>query len=141
MKKIIKPLLVGIVSGALLLLLYFLVMFVTKNSFSSAINQLEALKFWVIPLVATFGVQVGLFVYVKDCGKQVGSTTTATGATTSSVAMIACCAHHVTDILPIVGLSLVATALSRYQEWFLALGVLSNITGIIIMIREIRKMR
>lgn len=121
--------------------LYFLVMGLGSGSWSYTLNELIKLRYWIIALVAGFSAQVGLFVYAKDCNKNVSGKTTAAGATTSSIAMLACCAHHVTDILPIIGLSILSTLLAKYQQWFLAAAVLSNIVGIIIMIGEIRRIK
>lgn len=138
MGKLLKPALYGFLSSILLLVIYFFVMVLAKNSLFSALEQLYNLKLWVTPLVITFGVQVGLFVYAKDCRKNISAKSTTISATTSNVAMLACCAHHLTDLLPILGLSVAATFLVRYQEWFLALGILSNTVGIWLMLRQIR---
>ena len=62
----------------------------------------------------------------------------ATG-TISAASMVACCAHHIVDILPILGLSAAATFLLRYQLSFIMIGVLSNILGIISMLVIMQK--
>ena len=54
--------------------------------------------------------------------------------TTSTTAMVACCLHHVTDVLPILGLSAAATYLTRYQRPFMLLGLGMNILGILVML-------
>ncbi|HLD62444.1 MAG TPA: hypothetical protein VI875_01095, partial [Candidatus Norongarragalinales archaeon] len=59
----------------------------------------------------------------------------------STGAMVACCAHHFTDVLPFLGLAALATVLARYQELFLLVGVLSNAVGIIMMLGVFKKMR
>ncbi len=46
--------------------------------------------------------------------------------------MAACCAHHLADVLPLLGLSGVAIFLVRYQLFFIIAGVLSNVVGITI---------
>jgi hypothetical protein len=53
---------------------------------------------------------------------------------TSATAMLACCLHHVTDVLPILGLSAAATFLTRYQRPFMLLGLGMNVIGIIVML-------
>lgn len=90
-----------------------------------------------------FGIQVGLFTYLKSCQMAAGaeSMAAATGTATSTAAMVACCAHHLTDVLPFLGLSAATAFLARYQEWFLAVGILSNILGILLMIRNIKMMK
>lgn len=125
----------------LLLVLYFVVMTLAKNSFSSALSQLNTLKFWVIPLIITFGFQVGLFNYAKESRKNVSGVSTTVNTTASGIAMVACCAHHVTDIFPLIGFSVLAAFLAQYQIWFLAVGILSNFIGIGIMLKQLKLKR
>ena len=138
-QKLFKPIISGIISSFSLLALYFFIMILSNSSFLNALGNLESLKWWIIPLVITFGTQVGLFVYAKDLKRNVSAKATSTSSVTSSVAMVACCAHHITDILPIIGLSILATVLTKYQTWFLAFGLASNLIGIWLMLREVRR--
>jgi len=59
--------------------------------------------------------------------------------------MVACCLHHVTDVLPVLGISAAATFLTRYQRPFMLLGLGMNIVGIVVILvvlyREGRKMK
>ena len=68
---------------------------------------------------------------------------TGAGGATSTAAMVACCAHHVTDVLPIVGLTAAATFLAEYQTLFMLVGLGTTLVGIavmaIILVRERRK--
>ena len=57
-----------------------------------------------------------------------------TSGTTSATAMVACCLHHVADVLPVLGLSAAASFLTRYQRPFMLLGLGMNILGILIML-------
>lgn len=125
------------------MLTYLLVMRLGSGSWDYTLRQLYDLKFWVIPLILGFGIQVGLYSFLKSCQKAgVAEGTAATGGVISSTgAMLACCAHHLTDILPFLGLAAAATFLATYQEWFLGLGILSNLGGILMMIRQIKRMQ
>ena len=55
-------------------------------------------------------------------------------ASTSTLAMAACCAHHVTDVLPLVGLSAAAVFVAEYRIHFMVLGLITNIVGIGVML-------
>jgi hypothetical protein len=44
--------------------------------------------------------------------------------------MLACCAHHLSDVLPILGVSGAAVFLSAYQTPLLWLGLAMNLAGI-----------
>lgn len=82
-----------------------------------------------------------LFVPVMNTGSS-GALTGASG-TTSTLAMVACCAHHVADVLPILGLTAAATFLANYQTAFMLVGLGTTLVGITVMlsilIRERRK--
>ncbi|MFQ5614859.1 MAG: hypothetical protein ACE5GO_00085 [Anaerolineales bacterium] len=73
-----------------------------------------------------------LFIPVADTGPS-GKLTRA-GGTTSTLAMVACCAHHVTDVLPILGLSAAATFLAEYQTLFMLVGLGTTLVGIAVML-------
>jgi hypothetical protein len=130
--------------GALaLLVLYFLILTLASSA-SHAIEQFQVLWYWMLSLIVGFGVQVGLYAYIrleikhrkiKNAAKQ----ELAASAGVSSVSMAACCAHHLIDVLPILGLSAAFLFLAQYQVWFIILGILNNIIGIIYMLEIIKK--
>lgn len=133
----------GVLAGIALISVYFLVMGFASRSWDYTVSQLVSLKYWISALVLGFSVQIGLFFYLKNCHKntKLEGGSAAAGAGMSSVAMLACCAHHLTDVLPLIGLSAATVFLVQYQTWFLSLGILSNMAGIFLMIREIRRMK
>lgn len=138
-----KPILFGVVASLSLLLIYLVIMGLGAGSLDFAIKELVRLKYFVIPLVLGFGVQVGLFTYLKNYQKtkSLGKGMVAGSGTASAVAMVACCAHHLTDILPLLGLTVLSAFLVQYQTWFLVLGILSNILGIGLMLKHFKKIR
>ncbi|OGK12153.1 hypothetical protein A2859_03350 [Candidatus Roizmanbacteria bacterium RIFCSPHIGHO2_01_FULL_37_16b] len=141
-----KEIISGLAGSTSLFLFYFLVMGLSSGSWSVTVSQFRQLWYWMILLSFGFGIQIGLFVYLRNCVKnpQMMShskavTTTSTG--TSAVSMIACCAHHLSDVLPIIGLSGAAVFLTRYQIQLIILGIGMNAFGILYMIRMIRKVK
>ena len=132
--------------GSLLLLSLYLGLVTLAQGFSHASDLLLQDWYLVVPIVLGFGVQVSLFFLMRRVlrlRKGTGSTTALAGAGTgtSSVAMLACCAHHVTDVLPVIGLSGVALFLADYQEPLMVLGVAMNLVGIVVMLRTIRRLQ
>lgn len=138
-----RAILHGFLAGVALLSVYFLVMGLASGSWSYTVNQLVNLRYWITALVLGFSIQVGLFSYLKNCHKEtkLGQGAVVTGTGTSSLSMLACCAHHLTDVLPLLGLSAVSLVLVRYQTWFLSLGILSNLVGIFLMGRHVWRMK
>lgn len=128
MKKYARLVITGTVGTSTLLLLYFLTMRILAGSWNAAFYQFEKLWFYMIPLSIGFGVQIALFMDLK---KTKSSKTVVTANTaTSTIGMLACCAHHLTDILPVIGLSAATVFLIQYQIPILLIGIASNIFGI-----------
>ena len=59
----------------------------------------------------------------------------------STVAMVACCAHHVTDVLPILGLTAAAAFLAEYHIPFMLIGLGTTLIGIAVMLVILLKER
>ncbi len=100
-------------------------------------------RLFVVPILIGFGVQAGLFARLKlgpPAHVAAAGATTVAGGGMSTAAMVACCAHHVADVLPILGLSTAAAFLAAWKVPFLVVGLLTNLAGIIIMLRALRKL-
>lgn len=141
----IRPVVAGVVAAGLLAAFYIVVVSAAQG-LDHAIELMVGDWYFVIPIAAGFGTQVGLFVYVRSAlhlRKGTRSTTALAGAGsgTSTVSMVACCAHHLTDVLPIVGLSGAALFLNEYRGPLMGMGILLNAVGIAVMMRLIRKSR
>lgn len=176
-----KPYLYGLGGTVGLLSLYFVIM-TLLNGWGAAIEQFSNLWYLMVPLAASFGIQVGLYtrlnvqegvfsIYkserkqnfqrslpsltlsplldretiassgIRHADQSVGGTESlAAGGTSSSVSMLACCAHHVTDVLPFLGLSGVSIFLTQFQKPMLLVSLGINAVGIIILARQTYKL-
>jgi hypothetical protein len=135
-----KPVIAG-VSGATGLLIIYFTTLTWINSFNHAVKQFSEIWYWIIILIFGFGIQLGLYSYIRASLRQKLTGTTAEVATAGGVStgsMILCCAHHITDALPIIGLSAAAVFLAKYQLAFILLGIFSNLVGIIVMLNIIQ---
>jgi len=114
------------------------------NSLDHAVSEFGRLWYWMVPLIIGFAVQVGLFAYARGTtrGKNPAGRggMVATGST-SSLSMVVCCAHHLSDVLPLLGLAGAALVLSTYQSVLLLVGVLSNAIGAVYMLGVLSKHR
>ena len=93
---------------------------------------------------AGFGTQVGLFTYLRLLQRAMARESVAlagAGTATSSVSMVACCAHHLADVLPILGLSGLAVFLVELRTPLMLLGIATNLVGIAVMLRQLRLLR
>ena len=91
------------------------------------------------PLFIGFAIQMFLFQKLRIVVEKNSLAMAGASAGTSGVAMIACCAHHLAEIFPLLGFAGLATILTDYQDWFLLLSVLINIAGIIYMVLKLKK--
>ena len=106
------------------------------GSWKAAIDQFTNLWYFMIPLSIGFGIQVGIYTKVKQFMNITGAKGVMAGnTTTSTIGMIACCAHHISDILTIIGLSALSTFLVNYQIPILIIGIIANIIGITYLLR------
>lgn len=139
-KLILRPIITSIAGTIGLLLFYFLTMRLLAGSWAAAFSQFRSLWYYMLPLSIGFGIQVGLYANLRSKMKNSTSKGMMAGSTaTSTLGMIACCAHHLTDVLPIIGLSAVSVFLVNYQIQLLLIGIASNVIGIIYLLRITRK--
>lgn len=138
----LKHIIIGTFGGLALLVFYF-VFLTLVNSFSHAIFQFSQMWYWILILVIGFGFQVGFYSCIREAirARQLKgpSGSLATSGTISAGSMIACCLHHLVDVLPIMGLAAASLFLIKYQTLFLVVGILSNLIGIVIMLEIIQK--
>lgn len=138
-KRILIPLGVGVLGAAFLTAIYFGIVSWAESP-KHAIELFWQDRWIVFPIIVGFGIQAGLYTILKlrlfvpagstgPSGPMMGA-----GGTTSTVAMVACCAHHVTDVLPILGLTAAATFLAEYRLAFMAVGLGTTVLGIVIML-------
>ncbi len=144
-KRILLPIGAGLV-GMLLLMGIYLGIVALAESPAHALDLFWQDKALVMPIMLGFGTQVGLYTLLKKglympMRVATSGATTAAGGGMSTVAMVACCAHHVTDVLPLVGLTAAATFLANWKIPFMIVGLLTNLIGIIVMLRIIYQER
>ncbi len=131
----------GAAAATALFLIYFVVVSLTQG-YAHAVDEFLSFAYLMVPLAAGFGLQVSLFTYARHYTTvAAGHASASVGASggVSAASMVACCAHHLTDVLPLVGVSAAALFLTAYQTLFIAVGLLSNLVGITVMLAIIQK--
>jgi hypothetical protein len=128
-------------SAGLLLVALYLGLVTWAQGFGHAKELLWSDRYFVAAIATGFGLQVGLFVYLRRLvslrAHRSAGAATAAGTGTSTAAMLACCAHHVTDALPVLGLSGAAIFLNDYRLPLMGLGIAVNAIGVLLMVRLI----
>lgn len=138
LRRFLRPLLFGGLA-ALGLLVFYLGIITLAQGWEHAIEQFAADRWFVSAIMAGFGTQVGLYTYLRGMRTHAMAGGVAASTSTSTVAMLACCAHHLTDVFAIFGLSGAAIFLNAYKTPLLWLGVVMNLLGIAYLLWKIRR--
>ena len=121
---------------ALLVIYISIVSFVSGWDFAQ--SQFRQFWYFIITLAVGFGTQVSLYTYLKNAIKQNASPRVlAVSGTTSTAAMISCCAHYLVNLLPILGAVGVITVISQYQVQLFWVGLAFNFAGIVYMVNKV----
>lgn len=145
-KRILWPVGAGILGAGLLTLLYFGIVSWAESP-THALDLFWEDRWLVLPIILGFGVQAALYVILKKRLFVPVTHTGPSGALTgagggmSTMAMVACCAHHVTDVLPILGLTAAAAFLAEYRTAFMLVGLGTTVLGIVVMLVILFKAR
>lgn len=128
--------------NALIAIVILLTIYILTLSFVSGWDfaKDQFLRFWyfVVALALGFGIQVGLYTYLKNAIKyNTSPKVLAVSGTTSTAAMISCCAHYLVNILPILGAVGVITVISQYQVQLFWVGLGFNFLGIVYMANKV----
>jgi len=108
--------------------------------------QFSEFRWWIISLAVGLGVQVTLFTlfraHHRGQKKTAANSSMAASGGVSVVAMMACCAHYLATIIPLLGISFLSAAVvanfARYQTYFFLAGIVSCLVGIGLMVRMMR---
>lgn len=139
-KIMIRPIIYGLVSALILIGLYwFIVGLISGQEF--AVAQFSSYWYFFVGLAVGFGVQIGLYTYLKkliSVEKSSGRVVAVSGAT-STVAMLACCAHYLANILPVIAAAGIISLIGQYQIELFWIGLVFNLLGIGYIVNKIRK--
>ena len=140
--NITKPVLYGILASTILLGVYFAVLTLVSG-WGYALGQFATYWYFITSLVVGFGIQITLYQYIKSLvheGRGMGKVVGVSG-TTSTAAMISCCAHYLVNLVPILGITGLATFISQYQIKIFWIGLVFNIFGIVFISNKIIKFK
>ena len=133
---------VGVLGAAALLGMYLGIISLAQGV-EHALEQLATDAVFVGLIAAGFGTQIALFAELRtvDRRHRASAAVTAAGTGTSTAAMLACCAHHLVDLLPLVGLSAAAVFLNAYKTPLFLVGIGMNVIGIVVIARQLQRAR
>ncbi len=135
-----KAILYGTLASAILLGVYFAVLTLVSG-WSFAQDQFGTYWYFITSLAIGFGVQIGLYQHLRALvhGGLGMSKVVGVSGTTSTASMISCCAHYLVNVVPILGVTGLATFVAQYQVKIFWIGLAFNIFGILFISNKIIK--
>lgn len=127
------------VSAGLGILAFYMLVLTLFQGFSFATSEFARLWYWIVPLATGFGIQIGLYTSILHSARLNAEIAASGGVSGGS--MIACCSHFALNMIPLLGFAGLATFLMTYQKWFFSIGIMSNVFGIVILMRHKKKMK
>ncbi len=128
----------GLLAAGLMAGLYFAIVSIAESP-AHALDLFWQDRWIVFPILAGFGVQAGLYALLRQrvaathgAGGLMGA-----GGGSSTVAMVACCAHRVADVLPFIGLSAAAGFLAAWKVPFMIVGLTFSLAGVAVIVTKI----
>ena len=124
---------------AMLAVFFGVVSLVSGREF--ALEQFSDFWYFIIALALGFAVQVGLYTTLRRLvgqQKMPGKMVAASG-TTSTAAMVSCCAHYLVNILPVLGVTGFVALVAQYQVQLFWLGLALNLMGILYIAPKVIK--
>jgi len=126
-----RPAGLGMLAFGLLLAVYFGVLTLVSG-WKFTVEQFNEFWYYIVPLGAGFGLQVALYLRLRQvihAPARTGAVMVASG-TTSTAAMISCCAHYLVNVAPVLGATGLVTFATQYQVEFFWAGLAFNAAGI-----------
>ncbi len=135
-----KSLRFGVGACTLMLAIYFGVVGLISGM-DFAFEQFGAFWYFILLLALGFGVQVGMYTYLREMVGRHGASgkVVAVSGTTSTAAMVSCCAHYLANILPLLGVAGFFTLVAQYQIELFWVGLLFNAAGIAYILPKVIK--
>lgn len=127
-----RPFVFGALAAGILLVIYFGALTLVSG-WSFAVVQFAQFWYYILLLAVGFGIQVGLFIRLRQIIGQAGQSgaVMATSGTASTAAMVSCCAHYLATVAPVLGATGLVTFATQFQVELFWVGLLFNFAGIV----------
>lgn len=120
------------ISGSLGLLAVYFMVLTLVSGWEFTQEQFRDFWYFVLALAAGFGLQVGIYVYLKELTRHGGSRkVVAVSGATSTGAMIACCTHYLANLLPVLGATGLLALVAQYQVQMFWVALAINLAGVV----------
>ena len=139
-----NPVFFGSFFGVLVIVVNIGIASLAEGSLQKGIDVYSANGFFIILVPVSVAVFMALFRAHRNLPTSANSVTSEKigmgGSVTSSGAMVLCCLHHVTELLPTVGFLVATTSfLTDFKDVFIVLGLMINTLASLYLLSLISK--
>lgn len=121
----------GVFAAFLLAASYVALVSLASGSWSHMVAQVRQDWLYLVLIIGGFGLQVGLVSALRRARAHHGLAASSTaGSAASVVGMVACCAHHIADLLPFLAATGAAAFLTSYRVGFMVVGIVVTVVGV-----------
>lgn len=131
----------GAIAATAMAVFYVVMVRWASGSWSHLADQARQDWYYLAAIVAGFGIQVALVSELRR-RRRLGHSAAIVGglgAGASTAGMIACCAHHLADLLPVVGAASAAGFLTDYRVPFMLAGIAINLLAVVAAARSLHR--
>lgn len=135
-----RPVVYGLLATSALLALYFGAL-TALSGWEFTASEFDQYWYFIVPLALGFGVQVALFSRLRVLARSThhsGSVVAASG-TTSTAAMVSCCAHYLVNVAPVLGATGLVAFAAQFQVEFFWVGLAFSVAGIAFVLSRVLK--
>jgi YHS domain-containing protein len=102
------------------------------SGWTFTVSQFSEFWYYIVPLAGGFGIQVALYAQLRQVIRRsrASGTVLAASGTTSTVAMISCCAHYLANVAPVLGATGLVALAAQFQVELFWIGLAFNAAGI-----------
>ena len=133
----------GVVAAVLMAIFYVAVVRGASGSWTHLWEQARQDWAYLTVIIIGFGTQVALVAELRYRHRLNAATTAAggAGAGASTVGMVACCAHHIADLFPLIGATGAATFVTEFRVPFMLAGIAVTAAGVFVAARRLHRVK
>lgn len=130
----------GILAMLALLGLYFGALTLVSG-WEFTVREFSRYWYFILALAAGFGAQVALFARLRAlAGRKTDSgTVVAASGTTSTAAMVSCCAHYLVNVAPVLGATGLVAFAAQFQVELFWVGLAFSAAGFAFVLNKVLK--
>ncbi|HEY0825046.1 MAG TPA: hypothetical protein VGD76_14755 [Ramlibacter sp.] len=136
----VRPATAGVLAGSLLLAFYFGTL-AALSGWEFTVSEFRRYWYFIVPLAAGFAVQVALYLKLRRLAGKDGESggVVAASGTTSTAAMVSCCAHYLVNVAPVLGATGLVAFAAQFQVEFFWVGLAFSAAGIAFVAWRLRQ--